>query len=65
MSNFLLSLMRNCGVAIMISIFFAGARGPSHPPRTGAAVAWSACDEPGGRVCRLANAEQHMTGRTP
>lgn len=36
MSRFLLAIIRNCGVAIAISIFFAAARGPSHPPRPGA-----------------------------
>ena len=33
MSRFLRALLRNCGVAIAISVFFAAARGPSHPPR--------------------------------
>jgi hypothetical protein len=33
MSRFLLAVIRNFGVAIAISIFFAAARGPSHPPR--------------------------------
>ena len=28
----LLALARNCGVAIVISLFFAAARGPSEPP---------------------------------
>ena len=36
MSRFLLALIRNCGVAIAISVFFAAARGPAHPPRPGA-----------------------------
>ena len=31
--RFLLAVIRNCGVALAISIFFAAARGPSHPPR--------------------------------
>ena len=35
MSRFLLALIRNCGVAIAISVFFAAARGPSHLPRPG------------------------------
>jgi hypothetical protein len=35
-SRFLLAVIRNCGVAIAISIFFAAVRGPSHPPRSGA-----------------------------
>jgi hypothetical protein len=34
-SRFLLALIRNLGVAIAISVFFAAARGPSHPPRPG------------------------------
>jgi hypothetical protein len=46
-SRFLLALIRNLGVAIAISVFFAAARGPSHPPTPGkvdtlAAVAASA-----------------------
>jgi hypothetical protein len=36
MSRFLFAVLRNCGVAIVISIFFAAARGPSHLPRSGA-----------------------------
>ena len=36
MSCFLLAVIRNCGVAIAISIFFAAAHVPSHPPRPGA-----------------------------
>ena len=36
MSRFLLALIRNCGVAIAISVFFAAARGPSHQQRPGA-----------------------------
>lgn len=36
MTRFLLALIRNCGVAIAISVFFAAARGPSHPPQPGA-----------------------------
>jgi len=35
-SGFLLAVIRNCGVAIAISLFFAAARGPSHPPQSGA-----------------------------
>jgi hypothetical protein len=35
-SRFLLALIRNCGVAIAISVFFAAARTPSHPPRLSA-----------------------------
>jgi hypothetical protein len=40
-SRFLFALIRNFGVAIAISLFFAFARGPSHPPpqETLAAVA--------------------------
>jgi hypothetical protein len=36
MSRFLLALIRNCGVAIAISVFFAAARGPSHQQQPGA-----------------------------
>ena len=36
MSRFLLALIRNFGVAIVISVFFAVARGPSDPSRPGA-----------------------------
>ena len=39
MSRFLLALIRNCGVAIAISVFFAAARGPSHQQQPGAVVA--------------------------
>lgn len=42
MSRFLLAFIRNCGVAIAISVFFAAARGPSHPPRPGAVDALAA-----------------------
>jgi hypothetical protein len=35
MSRILLAVLRNCGVAIAISVFFAAARGPSHPARAG------------------------------
>jgi hypothetical protein len=34
-SRFLIALIRNFGVAIAISVFFAAAREPSHPPRPG------------------------------
>jgi hypothetical protein len=44
MSRFLLAIIRNCGVAIAISVFFAAARGPSHPPRSGAADALVAAE---------------------
>ncbi len=72
MSRFLLAVLRNCGVAIAISVFFAAARGPSHPPAPGAdtlaalaakypesvspALTTSACDQPVYRVCRLVDA---------
>jgi hypothetical protein len=36
MSRFLLAVIRNCGVAIAISVFFAAARGPSQEPGPGA-----------------------------
>jgi hypothetical protein len=36
-SEFLLALVRNCGVAIAISIFFAAARHPSSPSHPGEA----------------------------
>ena len=42
MSRFLLALIRNCGVAIAISVFFAAARGPSHQQRLGAVDATAA-----------------------
>ena len=35
MLRFLCALIRNCGVAIAISVFFAAARGPSHPVKPG------------------------------
>ncbi len=34
-SRFLLALIRNFGVAIAISVFFAAAREPSHPVQPG------------------------------
>lgn len=37
MSRILLAFIQNCGVAIAISVFFAAARGPSHPPHPGVA----------------------------
>jgi hypothetical protein len=37
MSHFLLAVLRNCGVAIAISVFFAAARAPSHPAAPGVA----------------------------
>ena len=79
MSRFLLAFIRNCGVAIAISVFFAAARGPSHPPRPGAADTPAvevrgpesivpapkkpACDQPAYRVCRLVDAAQQMPER--
>ena len=36
MFGFLRALIRNCGVAIAISVFFAAARGPAHPVKMGA-----------------------------
>jgi hypothetical protein len=36
MFRFLLAVIRNYGVAIAISMFFAAARGPSHLPPPGA-----------------------------
>jgi hypothetical protein len=37
MFRFLLAVIRNCGVAIAISVFFAAAHGPSHAPGAGPA----------------------------
>jgi hypothetical protein len=42
LSRFLLVLVRNFGVAIAISVFFAAARGPSHSPRPAEAKAMAA-----------------------
>jgi hypothetical protein len=39
MSDFLLAVLRNCGVAIAISVFFAAARAPSHSGGAGVAHA--------------------------
>jgi hypothetical protein len=76
----LLAVIRNCGVAIAISIFFAAAREPSHRPsaaETSAAVRTkypestapaketSTCDQPAGRVCRLVDAGLRMSEWTP
>jgi hypothetical protein len=36
MSRFLLAILRNCGAAIAISVFFAAASGSSHPHPPGA-----------------------------
>ena len=80
MSRFLLAVIRNCGVAIAISIFFAAARGPSHrpsaaespaavgakyPESTAPAKKTSACNQSASRVCRLVDAGQGMYERTP
>jgi hypothetical protein len=79
-SRFLLAVIRNCGIAIAISVFFAAARGPSHPPAAADTLAaveaktpestapvkkTSACDQSAGRVCRLVDAGQRMSERTP
>jgi len=65
MTRFLLAIVRNCGVAIAISVFFAAARGPAHPAMPGAvdATAAASASFPGPiahamppgceRVCRL------------
>ena len=69
MTHFLLAIVRNCGVAIAISVFFAAARGPAHPASPGAVDAMAAaaarspeliaqarapgCDRPAEPVCRL------------
>jgi len=65
MSRFLLALLRNCGVAIAISIFFAAARGPSHlatevtsPESAAPTPGIAGCDRPAIRVCRLVDAGQ-------
>jgi|GEM_PF-5794389 len=42
LSRFLLAVVRNCGVAITISVFFAVARTPSQPPRADAVHALAA-----------------------
>jgi hypothetical protein len=76
MSRFLLAVIRNCGVAIAISIFFAAARGPSHPLPQGAVESshpgpilptqkTTGCDQPAVRVCRLVDAGQRMSETTP
>ena len=80
MLRFLLALIRNCGVAVVISAFFAIARGPSHSTRveavdtlatvttraSGADVTEVAeYDRPPGRVCRLVDAEQRPSRETP
>jgi hypothetical protein len=67
-SRFLLAVIRNCGVAIAISVFFAAARGPAHPRPPGGVDTFAAaeltaptpktpgCDQPAARVCRLVDA---------
>jgi len=54
MFRFLRALIRNCGVAIAMSIFFAAARGPAHPQQSGMvdAVAAAAASDPGPIVRR-------------
>jgi hypothetical protein len=81
MSRLLLVLIRNCGVAIAISIFFAAARGPSHQ-QLGAVDATATasagysgpavpaqraaeCDRPPGRLCRLVDAGQPVSVSAP
>ena len=62
MSRFLLAVLRNCGVAIAISIFFAAARGPSQPPRTGTldilAAAAARYSEPTAPTPRITGCDQ-------
>jgi hypothetical protein len=80
MSRFLLAVIRNYGVAIAISMFFAAARGPSPPPagalNTLAAVEvrysestaptkMSRCGQPAGRVCSLVDAGQRRPEKAP
>jgi hypothetical protein len=81
MSRFLLAFIRNFGVAIAISVFFAAARGPSHQQRPGAvdalgaaSVSYSAPAVPAqraagcdrpGRVCRLVDAGQPVSVSVP
>jgi hypothetical protein len=80
MSRFLLAFIRNCGVAIAISVFFAAGRAPSPPPKPGATAAVAAvntrspetpaqtqmpeCDRPPGRVCRLVDAGHRVSDGT-
>jgi hypothetical protein len=40
--GFLIAVIRNCGVAIAISVFFAAAQGPAHPNLSGAVDALAA-----------------------
>ena len=42
MFRFLRAVIRNCGVALAISIFFAAARGPTHPQPSGMVEALAA-----------------------
>jgi hypothetical protein len=42
MRGFLIAVIRNCGVAIAISVFFAAAQGPARPPLSGAVDAVAA-----------------------
>jgi hypothetical protein len=79
-SRFLLALIRNCGVAIAISVFFAVARGPSHSPGPGDTLSVVAenhldstvsmqrpreYDRPPGSVCRLVDTEPPTSAKTP
>jgi hypothetical protein len=72
--GFLIAVIRNCGVAIAISVFFAAAQGPAHPNLSGAVDAMAAaqarfpaapdsprCDRPPGPVCRLVDAGQRAS----
>jgi hypothetical protein len=47
MSRFLLAFIRNFGVAIAISVFFAAARGPSQPSRPVDALVTATASHPG------------------
>jgi hypothetical protein len=73
--GFLIAVIRNCGVAIAISVFFAAAQGPAHPNLSGAVDALAAaqarfpaqpaqaprCERPPGPVCRLVDAGQRAS----
>ena len=47
MYRFLLALIRNFGVAIALSIFFAAARSPAPPARPAAALVTATASHPG------------------
>jgi hypothetical protein len=80
-TRFLLAIIRNCGVAIAISVFFAAARAPVHPDASGAVDAPAAqarfreqtaqaptspgCDRPAGSVCRLVEVGQRAPTGVP